>query len=178
MGNINFKVTPAQSSIDWTGRKVTGAHNGTINIKDGTLVVNNGKLSAGKFVVDTTSIKIMDVADPATNTQFARHLASDDFFGSDQYPEALFLITSVKPNENDLYNINGDLTIKQITHPVSFKVMLKVSGDTLTASGNMTIDRTVYGMRFRSVNFFKDLGDTLIYNHFDLKVNITAKEIR
>jgi hypothetical protein len=37
------------------------------------------------------------------------------------------------------------------------------------------IDRTKYGMRFRSGNFFKDLGDTLIYNEFELNVSITAK---
>jgi len=30
-------------------------------------------------------------------------------------------------------------------------------------------------MRFRSGNFFRDLGDNLIYNDFDLNVNITAK---
>jgi hypothetical protein len=32
-------------------------------------------------------------------------------------------------------------------------------------------------MKFRSGNFFKDLGDTLIYNDFELNVSITAKAI-
>jgi len=30
-------------------------------------------------------------------------------------------------------------------------------------------------MKFRSGNFFKDLGDTLIYNDFELNVSVTAK---
>jgi hypothetical protein len=30
-------------------------------------------------------------------------------------------------------------------------------------------------MKFRSGNFFKDLGDNLIYNDFDLNVKVTAK---
>jgi hypothetical protein len=30
-------------------------------------------------------------------------------------------------------------------------------------------------MRFRSGNFFKDLGDTLIYNDFTLNIQLTAK---
>jgi hypothetical protein len=32
-------------------------------------------------------------------------------------------------------------------------------------------------MKFRSGNFFENLGDTLIYNDFDLNVSITAKAI-
>ena len=91
-----FKIVVAQSSIDWIGRKVTGAHNGTIAIKEGTLALNDGKLAGGKFVIDTTSIKILDITDPATNAQFAGHLASEDFFASEKYPEALFVVTSAE----------------------------------------------------------------------------------
>jgi hypothetical protein len=50
-----------------------------------------------------------------------------------------------------------------------------VNGDQLTATGKLVIDRTKYEMKFRSGNFFKDLGDTLIYNDFELNVNVTAK---
>src|SRR5580765_2967251 len=120
MENKNFKIKAAQSNIDWMGRKVTGAHYGTIDIKEGTFIVNDGKLTGGKFIVDTTSIKILDVTDPATNTQFAAHLASDDFFASERYPEALFVITSAEADENNTYNVNGDLTIKGITHSIVF----------------------------------------------------------
>jgi hypothetical protein len=45
----------------------------------------------------------------------------------------------------------------------------------VTAIGKLVIDRTEYGMKFRSGNFFKDLGDNLIYNDFELNINITAK---
>jgi polyisoprenoid-binding protein YceI len=175
MEKKNFKIVAAQSNIDWTGRKITGAHNGIIAIKEGTLVLNGGKLAGGKFVIDTTSIKILDVTDPVTNAQLAGHLASGDFFASEQYPEALFIITSAKGKENNTYIIHGDLTIKGITHPVVFDAAVHVNGDQLTATGELMIDRTKYGMKFRSGNFFKDLGDTLIYNDFELNVSVTAK---
>jgi hypothetical protein len=42
----------------------------------------------------------------------------------------------------------------------------------------MVIDRTRYGMKFRSGNFFKDLGDTLIYNDFELDIRVIAKAVR
>jgi polyisoprenoid-binding protein YceI len=170
MKQQKFEIAVAQSNIDWTGRKVTGSHFGTISIKQGTFTVSDGKLTGGSFIVDTTSIKILDVTDPATNAQFAGHLASDDFFGTELYPEATFEITAVNNN-----HIDGNLTIKGITHPVGFNASIDIAGDVLTASGLIVIDRTQYGIRFRSGNFFKNLGDTLIYNDFDLKVNITAK---
>jgi polyisoprenoid-binding protein YceI len=170
MKKQNFNIAVAQSNIEWVGRKVTGSHFGTISLKEGQLTVTDDKLSGGQFVVDTRSIKIVDVTDPATNAQFAGHLASDDFFGSGQFPEAIFEILSVKDNF-----VEGNLTIKGITHAVGFSADVNVAGDTLTASGKIVIDRTWYGIKFRSGNFFANLGDTLIYNDFDLIVNITAK---
>jgi polyisoprenoid-binding protein YceI len=170
MKTQKFEIVSTQSNIDWVGKKVTGAHNGTIAVKGGEFILNDGKLTGGKFTIDTTTIKILDVTDPATNAQFAGHLASDDFFAIEKYPEAVLEITSVSGNQ-----VEGHLTIKDITHPVSFDVAVNVNGDVLTASGKLVIDRTKYGIKFRSGNFFKDLGDTLIYNDFELNVSVTAK---
>ena len=170
METQKFEIVNTQSNIDWVGKKVTGAHNGTIAIKEGEFVLNDGKLTGGKFIIDTTSIKILDITDPATNAQFFGHLASDDFFSIEKYPEAILEITSVSGN-----HVEGNLTIKGITHAVGFDVVINTNGDHLTASGKLVIDRTKYEMKFRSGNFFKDLGDTLIYNDFELNVSVTAK---
>ena len=172
MGNKNFKIVSGLSNIDWTGKKVTGAHNGTISVKEGELVLNDNKLVGGKVVVDTASIKILDVTDPTTNAQFAGHLASDDFFSTEKYPEATLEITSVSGE-----HVEANLTIKGITHPIGFDVSVKINRDAVVAIGKLVIDRTKYGMRFRSGSFFKDLGDTLIYNDFTLNILITAKPV-
>ena len=170
METQKFEIVTTQSNIDWVGKKVTGAHNGTIAIKQGELTLNDGKLTGGKFIIDTTSIKILDVTDPTLNAQFFGHLASDDFFSTEKYPEATLEITSVSGSR-----VEGNLTIKGITHPVAFDAVITVTGDKLTATGKIVIDRTKYDMKFRSGNFFTNLGDTLIYNDFELDVNITAK---
>ena len=80
MEKKNFKIIAAQSNIDWTGRKITGAHNGTIAIKEGTLVLNEGKLTGGKFVIDTTSIKILDITDPVYQRTVCRTFSFRRFF--------------------------------------------------------------------------------------------------
>ncbi|HXB44159.1 MAG TPA: YceI family protein [Puia sp.] len=170
MENQKFEIVSTLSNIDWVGRKITGAHNGTIAVKEGELILTDGKLAGGKFIIDTTSIKILDITDPTTNAQLAGHLASDDFFSIEKYPEATLEITSVSGN-----HVEGNLTIKGIARPVNFDAAVNVDGDTLIATGRLMIDRTKYEMKFRSGNFFKDLGDTLIYDDFELNVSITAK---
>lgn len=174
MKNRTLTIASAQSSIEWIGRKVTGSHNGTIAVKEGELILKDEKLAGGRFVVDTTSIKILDIADPVTNAQFAGHLASDDFFSSQKFPEAVLEITSVRGGDH----VEGNLTIKGITHPIAFDAVVNTSEGQVTATARLIIDRTKYDMKFRSGNFFKDLGDTLIYNEFELSVRITAKNAK
>lgn len=170
MKTQKFEILTLQSNIDWVGKKVTGAHNGTISIKKGEIILNDGKLTGGKFIIDTSSIKILDITDPTLNAQFFGHLASDDFFSSEKHPEAMLEITSVIGD-----HIEGNLTIKGITNPIGFNAAVSINSDVLTATGLIIVDRTKYGMKFRSGNFFQNLGDTLIYNEFELNVNITAK---
>lgn len=177
METQNFKIDAPQSTVEWTGKKVTGAHNGTIAIKEGNFTFSNGKLSGGNISIDTTSIVILDVTDPATNAQFAGHLASDDFFSIENFPTASLEITSATQQAESSYHIQGNLTIKGITHPIAFDLKINSTGDTLQASGKISIDRTKYDMKFRSGNFFTNLGDTLIYNEFELNVAIIAKAV-
>jgi polyisoprenoid-binding protein YceI len=177
MTTKNFKIVANQSIIEWTGKKVTGLHNGTISIKAGTLFLNDNTLSGGDFIIDTSSIKILDITDPATNAQFAGHLFSEDFFAIDRFPEASFIITTVENVEGDDYLVTGDLSIKGITNEVSFKVAVNIEADTITASGKIIVDRTKFDIKFRSGNFFQNLGDTLIYNDFELDVKLTASLI-
>ena len=91
------------------------------------------------------------------------HLKSDDFFGTEKFPEATFVITSVKGNE-----VKGDLTIKGHTEKESFALTTK--GNTI--SGNVVIDRTKFGIQYKSGSFFDNLKDKAIDDEFELTLNI------
>lgn len=174
METNKFRVDSAKSGIDWTGKKVTGTHNGSIDIESGTLIVTDGMLSGGDFTIDVSTIKIQDVTDPDLNAQFAGHLFSEDFFSLEKYPLASFAITSATYLGNNNYKITGNLTIKGITHAASFPAEVAISDGTVRAAGKIIVDRTKYDMKFRSGNFFTNLGDTLIYNEFELDVKLNA----
>src|SRR5437899_6925381 len=52
------------------------------------------------------------------------HLASPDFFHVEKYPEITFKSKAIFPKADGRYTVSGDLTIREITRPVSFDVEL------------------------------------------------------
>lgn len=169
---ITYKIDNTKSSIEWTGKKVNGAHHGTISIKEGYLRFEQDQLTNGRITIDVTTIKVLDISDPLTNAQVTGHLVSCDFFDADEYPEACFDILSVSGT-----GVQGDLTIKGLTHSVCFDAKIEQNSVLVIATGRIVVDRTRYGMKFRSGSFFKDLGDRLIDNDFILQVSVFARAI-
>ena len=56
-----YSVDAAKSTLGWTGEKVTGAHNGTVAIKDGMIKMNDANEMTGEFSIDMTSINCLDI---------------------------------------------------------------------------------------------------------------------
>jgi YceI-like domain len=67
------------------------------------------------------------------------------------------------------------LTIKDITHPVSFIAEVEVLTDFLHALGKIIIDRTLYNIRYGSGKFIDNLGDKLIYDDFVLQFKLVGQ---
>lgn len=177
-----YTVDPKPSELKWIGRKVTGSHNGTVNIKSGEIQVANNTIADGMIVIDMPSIKVLDLTDPGANAKLTNHLKSDDFFGVDKFPTAAFDITEVKPIAEakaggPTHQITGNLMVKGKTHPSSFPATVSMKDGTLqaTASG-INIDRTLYDIRYGSGKFFQNLGDKMIYDDFTIDFKIVAKK--
>jgi len=169
-----FKANTGISQIKWTGKKITGTHNGTIDLSGGYIDVENGEITGGSFEIDTRSITVVDIKDKETNAQFAGHLFSDDFFAVEKFPTANFTIMNVVRLEGNSSKIDGLLTIKGITHSLTFDANVDIQENAIYAIGELNVDRTKYGMKFGSGNFFKGLGDSLIHNEFALSLSLIA----
>jgi polyisoprenoid-binding protein YceI len=170
------KIDTANSKIEWVGKKVTGRHNGTVMIKEGALLTEGGKLTGGEFIIDMTSIKVLDL-EGEYNAKLKGHLMSDDFFSVEKNPTAKFVITSVNEStETDATHfISGDLTIKGITNKITFPATVSQKGDKVTANASFAIDRTKWNVRYGSGSFFDGLGDNMIYDDFELTVSLASK---
>lgn len=169
-------IKPESSKIEWFAEKITGQHNGLINLKRGSITVEDGQLKGGSFIVDMTTIKVTDLQGEYAQ-KLEWHLNSADFFNTAEYKTAEFTITGVKPQTGEEYNsvINGNLTIKGITHPTSFPAKIETTEGKFAAYGEMVIDRSKYDVRYGSNSFFDNLGDKAIYDEFTMKVSLGAK---
>lgn len=178
-----YTVNTAGSTIMWEGVKVTGKHNGTIKVSDGTVAFEDGTLTGGSFTIDMTSITDLDL-DGEMKANLENHLKGTvegkeaDFFNVTKYPTAKFEITKATKlmnNEDANYVINGNLTIKDITKNVSFRAMVtEADGKVSVTTPQFTIDRTEWDINFRSTKFFDDLKDKAINDEIGLKINLSA----
>lgn len=84
---------------------------------DGTLETSKADLSDAKinFTVDVNSIN-------TDNDYRDKHLKGDDFFNAEKFPQMKFESTSLKSVGGNKYKLNGNLTIRDVTKPVSFDV--------------------------------------------------------
>lgn len=161
------QINKGKSNIEWKGYKLTGSHNGTIAIKSGSLTFENDKLTNGDFVIDMTSINTTDLQGEYKG-KLDGHLKSDDFFSVEKYPTAILEFIKVKSTGKNSYKVKAELTIKDITKKVD--VSISIYGSKATAT--LKIDRTEFGVRYSSASFFDNLKDKVIYDEFDLVVDL------
>ena len=160
-------VNTEASNITWRAYKVTGSHEGTINLASGNLDFDGTTLTGGAFVVDMTTINTTDL-EGEYKQKLDGHLHSEDFFGTATHKTASLEITSVTASGKNAYSATGNLTIKNITKEVNFT--LSVYGSKATAS--LKVDRSQFDIRYGSGSFFDNLGDKTIYDEFDLVVDL------
>lgn len=160
------KVDVAKSKITWVGKKVTGQHSGTVDLKEGTLIFKGKKLSGGNFTVDMNSISTTDLKAGQGKEKLDGHLKSDDFFGTDKYATSTLVFKTIKDKGNDVYTVTADLTIKGKTNPTTFDITVKGN----TASTTLNVNRTKYDIKYGSGSFFDNLGDKAINDDFEVSV--------
>lgn len=162
-----------ESKAEWTAKKLTGQHSGSIQFTGGNIYMDNNTITGGSFEVDFNTIKVLDLQDPAMNLKLTNHLKSSDFFSAEQFPLGKFTIKSVSKISDDKYNITGTMVIKNIPKEISFPVQINMDGNKIMASADLNLDRTLWDIKYRSGKFYDSLGDNLIYDDFNLKLNLT-----
>lgn len=172
-----FTANNESSKINWKGFKPTGEHYGTVHLKSGAFTIENSMITGGEFEIDMNTIVVLDIpADEASNAKLVRHLKSDDFFGAKNHPLAIFKVNSTEA-KGDKTLVKGTLTIKEITHPVSFIADVSLNGDSvILKSDKFEIDRSKWNIKYKSQSFFSDLGDKFISDDMELSVEVVAKK--
>jgi polyisoprenoid-binding protein YceI len=105
------------------------------------------------------------------------HLRTNDFFDAPTFPTISFRSTSAERISDDLYRLAGDLTIKDVTRPVSLDV--EYTGAAKDPYGNTrvgleartTINRSDYGVTF---NAALETGGVLVSEKISLELEVSA----
>ncbi|KAB7730256.1 YceI family protein [Rudanella paleaurantiibacter] len=171
-----YKVDTQKSVLNWEGKKVTGQHNGAVKFNGGSLIVDGSKLTGGTFEFDMNSITCADLTDAGYNAKFIGHMKSEDFFNTAKFPTSKFVITKVTPKGGNKFDITGNMTIKNITNPVTFPATVTMNGNSISAEGKATLDRTKYDIRYGSKSFFENIGDKAIYDDFAVEIKMVASK--
>ena len=173
-----FKIDTAASTIGWKGSKATGSsHEGNINVKEGQIEVADKAIKGGSIVVDMNTMTNKDLAgSPDYQKKLMEHLKSEDFFGVTKKGQetSTFKITKVEKKSDTEIMVKGTLTMIGQTQPIEFPATVKMEGDKMTGTATVKLDRTKWGLKYGSGKFFKNLGDKLINDEFELTLNLVA----
>ena len=180
-----YNVDAASSTVTWFGTHAvgTGDHNGTINIKEGSLSLTNGNITAGSFVIDMSSIKCTDSLPAEYLTKLHGHLAAEDFFNTAKFPTAKFEITAceAKAEGDNTHFISGNLTLRDSTKNISFPAKVTVA-DGVTATAKVVINRLDWGINYDKENMTlaeaaqKKLKNGVVSKDITLNISLTAKK--
>jgi polyisoprenoid-binding protein YceI len=171
----NYAVDTVASTLGWTGKKVTGRHNGKISISNGTISVEKNEIKAGSFIINMNTITIDDIKDVKENSKFLGHLKSPDFFDVAKFTTSTFEVTSTEKMQTaDSVKISGNLTIKDISKNISIPAKILMDSTKFEAAAKFSIDRTEWNIRYGSGKFFKNIGDKAINDAIEFDLNLKA----
>ncbi len=142
-----WNVDPVHSSVEFHVKHLGIATvKGHFNEFEGTLEVGPDGISAHGSV----KVESVDTREPQRDA----HLRSADFFDAENHPEITFQSTSVRPLDDETFEIEGDFTIRGITRPL--KLEASVEGTETDPQGNprvglaatAQINRSDYDIKF------------------------------
>lgn len=146
-----WSVDPAHSSLNFSIKHLGISFvNGKMDKYDGTLELKGEDITTAKFnfTIDVNSINTSVEARD-------KHLKSADFFDAAKYGTIKFVSKSIKKVDKNHYKLTGDLTIKDVTKPVTFDLVYggKAADDgfgnqKLGFQAKTTIDRTAFNIKY------------------------------
>ena len=128
-----YAIDAGHSGVSFTGRHLMVSKvRGRFAVDGGTVVIaDDPEQSSVEATIDVASVSSGDA-------KRDDHLRSADFFDAEQYPNITFRSTSIEDHGDGRFTLSGDLTVRDVTKPVTLK------GEYL-GSSNSPWDTTVIG---------------------------------
>jgi polyisoprenoid-binding protein YceI len=141
-----WDIDPVHSDVSFTVRHMM------VSKVRGRLAAFRGEIvTASRFTDSTVSATVDATSIDTGNAQRDGHLRSADFFEIESHPTWEFRSTAIRPDGAD-YALDGELTVKGVTRPVSFALEVNgfgpdaYGGTRAGFSATTTISRSDFGV--------------------------------
>jgi polyisoprenoid-binding protein YceI len=179
-GPVIYQLDVKQSKLFWKVTKTVGSkHFGFLHFNSGWLRTNAaGLLNDGIFNMNMKTITSTEHETAAANEKINNELKGSSFFEVAKYPSAVIVVSSIRPTaQAGQFKVEGNLTIKKITHPIVFTATIKPNATGLTANASLTIDRVKWGIHETSEvsatdQFFSNIKDKLIADEIPISLTL------
>lgn len=176
VGNEKYVIDTKESVVTWKGSMLIGtdSHTGYIYLTKGEIMLENGQLVGGAVEIDMNTIT--DEVHGSDNG-LVEHLKDADFFDVKKFPFSTISITKVAFEKGE-HRVTGNLTIKDVTRPVTFPAKMEIKDGIFKADGKLAINRTHWGIHYKSATFgfFDKLADEAISDSVKFHIKIVAKK--
>lgn len=125
----------------------------------------------------TVDVKIDAASIDTRNEDRDNHLRSGDFFDVEKYPHITFKSTKVTKTGDDTFNVEGELTIRDVTKPVTLEATLLGTAkdpwgnEKVGFSAKAKINRTDYGLTW---NAPLEAGGFLVGDDVNIELEVQA----
>ncbi|MFD5034472.1 YceI family protein [Streptomyces sp. NPDC058405] len=168
-----YTIDPAHSTISFTVRHamVTNVR-GTFTEHEGSLSLDGSNPADSSASIDV-SIASVDTGMPDRDG----HLRSADFFDAETFPKMSFRSTATEQIDSETYRLTGDLTIKDVTRPLTIDLELHGSATDVYGNervgfeGSATILRSDWGLTW---NAALEAGGVMVSDKAKLGFDISA----
>jgi len=168
-----YAIDPAHSRIGFVARhamvtKVRGA----FNEFEGTAHLDGDDVSRS-----TASVTIQAASIDTRQAQRDAHLRSNEFLAMDEYPVITFTSTAARRTGEQEFELDGDLTIRGVTRPVSIPFTYEGTakdpfGNTRVGfEGSTVINRKDFGLTWNAV---LETGGALVSDKVTLEFEVSA----
>lgn len=167
-----YAVDKAHSEAVFQVRHLLTKVRGRFSDFEGTFAIDEAhpEQSTVSFTIQAASV---DTNQPDRDA----HLRSADFFAVDQFPAITFRSTRIVKKGENIFNVDGDLTIrgvsKAITVPVTFlgKAKDPWGNERLAFEAEYVIDRKAFGLNW---NVALETGGFLVGDEVKASISIQA----
>ncbi|MBC7902215.1 MAG: YceI family protein [Gemmatimonadaceae bacterium] len=174
--NTNFGLDSSKSQLFWkSNKKIGSGHYGTIQFSFGKIVVSaNGSILGGTFILDMNTINSTEKISENGRKEVNGVIKSDEFFYVKRFTAGVMTLKSVTPISGDYqYTVTGELTVKNITKPVTFVATITKNGDAMFSKASFKIDRRLWHIGFKPEVLFGEIKDDMIEYLIDIELDLT-----